>query len=493
MRLASFQITHFRSINDSGPIELSRITTILGRNDTGKSNLLRALHSLNPAEGPVSALSPIKNFPRHRRLSECTADTPVVHTRWRLEPQEQAELVRMLPRASGVSHVTAGRGYGPARWAGLEGLGDLSIDVGDAKGKIRKIVPAVKAAAEKLADELRAPLEQAADAFDGAMILNPDLLKWSEGAQLALAALRQALAAAGAELADKPAQMVTELEELSLSIVSDGPALARAKAWILERLPRFVFVDEYPALQGRQNIADYLSSEARDHLSSAQRSFGTLCRAAGLDPRELHALHERGDQATRNQLVNRAGAAMTAEIRRLWKDRPLKVRFNLDGDEFDTLVSDPGGAYEVEVGLDERSRGFQWFFAFHVAFFAGLRGEAGEQGDGGIVLLLDEPGLHLHPRSQADLLAHFEQDFAQQIVYTTHSPFMVPAGEKASVRIAQLEGGAGTTLSSRELAAIGGNARIGALFDLAQEPPAAAASAAAVTVTAEPAVAAAAA
>eukprot|EP01032_Pedospumella_encystans_P006830 gene6830-8191_t len=102
MRLASFQITHFRSINDSGPIELSRITTILGRNDTGKSNLLRALHSLNPAEGPVSALSPIKNFPRHRRLSECTADTPVVHTRWRLEPQEQAELVRLLPRASGV-------------------------------------------------------------------------------------------------------------------------------------------------------------------------------------------------------------------------------------------------------------------------------------------------------------------------------------------------------------------------------------------------------
>ena len=51
MRLASFQITHFRSINDSGPIELSRITTILGRNDTGKSNLLRALHSLTRPRG----------------------------------------------------------------------------------------------------------------------------------------------------------------------------------------------------------------------------------------------------------------------------------------------------------------------------------------------------------------------------------------------------------------------------------------------------------
>jgi recombinational DNA repair ATPase RecF len=53
MRLASFQITNFRSINDSGPIDSPQITAILGRNDSGKSNLLRALHSLNPAEGLV--------------------------------------------------------------------------------------------------------------------------------------------------------------------------------------------------------------------------------------------------------------------------------------------------------------------------------------------------------------------------------------------------------------------------------------------------------
>lgn len=58
------------------------------------------------------------------------------------------------------------------------------------------------------------------------------------------------------------------------------------------------------------------------------------------------------------------------------------------------------------------------------------------------------------------------------------------------MRIAQLEGGAGTTLSSRELAAIAGNARIGALFDLEQEPPVAVAESAAATVPAEPAVAA---
>src|SRR5687767_14094003 len=126
MRLASFQITNFRSINDSGSIDSTQLTAILGRNDSGKSNLLRALHSLNPAEG-ITELSPIKDFPRHRRLEEGQADTPVIATRWALDEGEWAELAEMLPRAANVRHVTAGRGYGTARWTGLEGLAELSL------------------------------------------------------------------------------------------------------------------------------------------------------------------------------------------------------------------------------------------------------------------------------------------------------------------------------------------------------------------------------
>jgi len=442
MRLASFQITNFRSINDSGSINTPQITAILGRNDSGKSNLLRALHSLNPAEG-LAELSPIKDFPRHRRLEECQDDTPVVATRWALEDSERAELAQMLPRAANVRHVTAGRGYGTARWSGLEGLGDLSLDVSDIKGKVRKIVPAVKAAAEKLADDARATLEQAADAFDAAMILSPDYIRWSTGAVAALQLLRKAMAAADAELSDKQEQMLAELEDVARSIANDTPALAMAKEWVLQKLPRFIYVDEYPALPGRQNIAEHLARKGWGQAAPEQRNFEKLCKVAGLDPQQLQDLLEKNDQATRNQLANRAGSVVTAEIRRLWKDRELKVRFNLDGPYMDTLVSDPSGAYDVEVNLDERSRGFQWFFSFYVAFAADTKGA------GDAVLLLDEPGLHLHARSQADLLAHFEQDFANQIIYTTHSPFMVPVHRPDAVRTTSTSEAAGTTVSNK--------------------------------------------
>jgi predicted ATPase len=442
MRLASFQITNFRSINDSGPIDSTQITAILGRNDSGKSNLLRALHSLNPAEG-LRELSPIKDFPRHRRLEECQGDTPVVSTRWALDDSERAELTQILPRAANVRHVTAGRGYGTARWTGLDGLGDLSLDVSDIKGKVRKIVPAAKAAAEKVAEDARAMLEQEADAFDAAMILSPDYIKWSEGAVKALQALRKALAAADAELSDKQEQMLVELEDMARAIANDTPALARAKQWVLEKLPRFICVDEYPALPGRQNIADYLVRKGWGQTTPGQQSFEKLCKVAGLDPQQLQDLLEKNDQATRNQLANRAGSVVTSEIRRVWKDRELKVRFNLDGPFMDTLVSDPNGAYEVEVNLDERSRGFQWFFSFYITFFADTKGA------GDAILLLDEPGLHLHARSQTDLLAHFEQDFGNQIIYTTHSPFMVPTHRLDAVRTASMSEATGTTVSNK--------------------------------------------
>jgi predicted ATP-dependent endonuclease of OLD family len=56
-----------------------------------------------------------------------------------------------------------------------------------------------------------------------------------------------------------------------------------------------------------------------------------------------------------------------------------------------------------------------------------------------VVLLLDEPGLTLHGKAQADLLRYFKEKLApyHQIIYSTHSPFMVPADDLASVRIVQ--------------------------------------------------------
>ena len=72
---------------------------------------------------------------------------------------------------------------------------------------------------------------------------------------------------------------------------------------------------------------------------------------------------------------------------------------------------------------DARSSGFQWFFSFYLVFLV----ESGE-GHKDAMLLLDEPGLHLHPTGQQELIAFFETlSEKSQIIYTTHSPFLIDA------------------------------------------------------------------
>jgi predicted ATP-dependent endonuclease of OLD family len=110
VKLKQFHIYNYRSINGSGPVDVGKITSLVGRNESGKTNLLLALHSLNPPGGPKD-LSSIKDFPRHRRLSECTDDTPVVETTWELSENEQKTLHAIFPRSKGITQVRIGRHY----------------------------------------------------------------------------------------------------------------------------------------------------------------------------------------------------------------------------------------------------------------------------------------------------------------------------------------------------------------------------------------------
>lgn len=443
MKLKQFRIQNYRSITDSGLIHVGQLTSLLGRNESGKSNLLRALHSLNPSDG-FKTLSKVKDFPRHRRLEECSDTTPVVATLWELDDADRTELVKLWARGGTATAVRIGRAYGDRRTVGFDGVSAQEFDAAAIKSKVRKIVPAVKAKAAKLNEQVRTVLEAAADKFDADVAPSADALAWANKAKPALAALRQAMATADAELTDTQDAHVVELEDLANTIAGDIEGEKNAREWAIAQMPVFMYLEEYPELNGRQNIAEFLQRKEQSQQTPADVNFEKMCKVAGLRPEELQRLLGQKEHETRNQLANRASAVITSEIRRLWKDRPLKVRFDTDAEHINTFVSDPNATFDVEVNLNERSRGFQWFFSFYVTFAADTKGGAAEDA----ILLLDEPGLYLHAKSQRDLLNHFEADFKNQILYTTHSPFMVPTHRLDTVRTVSIAEEVGTTVSN---------------------------------------------
>ncbi|BBG69033.1 AAA family ATPase [Serratia marcescens] len=445
MKLESFRVQNFRSIFDSGLITTDKLTAILGRNESGKTNLLLALESLNPASG-FSELNSIKNFPRNRKLSDCTSDTPVVESNWILTKEELEKLAEIYPRASNITSVSISRNYnGNIRYFGFHGLNAFTYDAPKIKKEIRTIIAQIDIFFEREENNTeanQAELKLIKDVCSAMLPIPERALGWSAKAKGKPPELRKLLLKNNIELKDSSESALDEIEDILEEIISDDAKQAEARKWIKSKLPIFVMVDEYPELNGHQNMAEYMQRKQQGNMSKADINFEKLCKVAGIDPAELSANKNNSD--LRNQLVNRASAVVTQEIRRLWKDKPLKIRFNVDNDHFDTYVSDTNHSYDVDVNLDERSRGFKWFFSFYITFFADTKGGNAENA----IILLDEPGLYLHAKSQTDLLNHLSNDFANQIIYTTHSPFLVPIKSIADVKTVSINEDKGTTVTN---------------------------------------------
>jgi predicted ATPase len=438
MELIKFQITNFRSINDSGEITVAKLTSLVGRNESGKSNLLLALSTLNPPGG-CKPLNAIKDFPRGRRLEECQPDTPVVRTHWKLSPAESAALAKTL-RGYGqaITEVTVGRGYAPTRWVGLT-ITRPVVERDEVESVIRQLGSALTPRIAALDDPNKANSDAALKRLEAIVEKLGDQNAWAAEATAAAAGLRARLGEGAVPLGEDQDKLLATLESKAILIAGYDKAAGAARAQIVPWLPTFIYVSDFPELYGHQNLDQFNTQRGKDPArKEAEDNFEKMAKVAGFNPQELHKLRE--DHEARNQLLNRAGAVVTQEIRRLWKDRPLKVRYHLDGPYLDTLISDPNAVYDVEVNLDERSRGFRWFFAFYITFAADT---AGGNADGAI-LLLDEPGLYLHAMSQGDLLKHLRTDYKNQIIYTTHSPFMVPSDAIDIVRTVNIDADKGT-------------------------------------------------
>jgi predicted ATP-dependent endonuclease of OLD family len=69
---------------------------------------------------------------------------------------------------------------------------------------------------------------------------------------------------------------------------------------------------------------------------------------------------------------------------------------------------------------------------------------------GNSILLLDNPGLQLHPSGQKDLLSTLEELSNQnQIIYTTHSPYLLNIEHLENVRLVERERDTGTIINEK--------------------------------------------
>lgn len=206
--------------------------------------------------------------------------------------------------------------------------------------------------------------------------------------------------------------------------------------YIAPRLPRFWYFDEYHELPSRVSVDAIRQNTIKGDLTRKQLDTAkALFELAVIDVEELANASSFESfiaelEATSNEI--------TDQIFEYWSTNSnLEIEFKIESIHrhnqqpekiLDIRVKNK--RHRITLPLKNRSKGFNWFFSF-IVWFSKIQDEQ----DKNFVLLLDEPGLNLHASAQADLL-RFISDLSDnyQIVYSTHSPFMVKSDALHQVR-----------------------------------------------------------
>lgn len=128
-------------------------------------------------------------------------------------------------------------------------------------------------------------------------------------------------------------------------------------------------------------------------------------------------------------LLNRISEKATSYIREAWKDhKDLSIKLEPNGPSITISISDA----ETGFSFEQRSDGFKRFTTFLLLVAARVRTNDIEN----TLLLLDEPEISLHPsgiRNMRDELFRIAQ--TNYVVIATHSPFMIDRDEFSRNRI----------------------------------------------------------
>lgn len=404
MKLVGAQVINYRSIFDSGWVEVGQVCCLVGKNESGKTNFLRALERLNPADPTRGEFDLTDDYPRPRLTTvereHQPGDLPVVVTAgYELTAAEVARFAELFGVDAVSGPIRSSKTYDNKKsW-------DFEIDQA-------RVV-------SHLADN--AGLPQAIDK-----------------AARAAGTIAELLAVLDEHATDTAAATLAQSINAWPGADIEREIIRHLAAWE----PPYLYFGDYSMMPGRVSVPALKLKLDSGELDRADRTFVALLERAGAG---LHQFETEADYERNKARLEGAGLEISAELYALWKqNKSSKIVFDKSGADPNApaplnqginLHVRVEGRHGNSVPVDQRSHGFIWFFSFLVYFGEIKRQYNNRQ----LVLLLDEPGLALHALAQADFLEVIEERLAtdHQVLYTTHSPFMVDSSRLDRVRLVE--------------------------------------------------------
>ncbi len=401
MRVTKFRIKNYKSIKDSGDCYLdSKITILAGRNEAGKTAIVEALGDFSIdreiREGAIPIHDKSLNPEIELSIELDKEDLNKIVEEFKPENLEEDKVSLVVKKVYPKKYTVSD--------------GSISLFIQGKKESVKEISKSIKTFEEKLANfpidkssvkDLRQPLD-----------LKNYEPKFKEGVTKE----------EQNKISEEIKKIIPHIEKLN----SVKQSQTRFEDFVKSNfIPNFILFTTFEDV-----LPDQIAiSQAKDNplikdlslISSLD--FDRIQPSAPPDEREKHR--------------ERVNIKFTDEYIQFWTQDHSNLYFWWDSNNIYFRIKEGGELYKPAI----RSKGRQW----HLAYYTRVTARSVESKNN--IILIDEPGLFLHAKAQKDILQKLEEcAHRTQIVYTTHSPYLIPSGNLNRVRLVIKYENAGTKI-----------------------------------------------
>lgn len=424
MKIEKVRVQNFCSIKDSNEVNIDgKVTSLIGKNDNGKTNFLKALEFFNKeykyAKGDLCSYSEKEGIE--------AKDIEMITIWFGITDKDKIKLKELMGNIPKKNELKITKYFD----------NHYDIEIGDFKAE--HLVPAPKKDIEEIISAIKSPVNVLSGKIQPHIQRYPPFASSNPQYEQFIGAflstdfddesnMDQAFSTLYSNLRSLPNQdapiqedidiCIEQLEKLKEDLTANDQE--DIKEEILGMIPIFIYFDSVDLLRDSITIKEYLANKPN------YKTFTNLFEVSNLDIDELgeKQFYERRFD------TDKASANITGMVNESWKQEDVTVNIGYDGGNLFVYIEDKVGAHDPP---SKRSDGFQWYLSFYTNFMAGTNGEFKNA-----ILLLDNPGVLLHPSGQKNLLDLLDKIAeSNQVIFTTHSPFLIDRNHIDRIRIVE--------------------------------------------------------
>lgn len=300
MKAVRFRVQNFRSVDDSGWISLERVTAFVGRNESGKTSLLKALHKFNPAT--LESYDTQREFPRDRYTRDYVAkgseggEWPVCSVEFEIPKSLQTEISQLLEQSQEPPSKTILTRYydGSLIFEYVPSVDERSLGPDPILTALDRFARSVRRMGTPAEDQeettatLRGELAEWATGWKD-KLKNVVDLRSDEGGMILNKIRREIESQSVPQIADIVEAFQDAIEPI-LNAAGEESTIDRINALIQKNLPVLIYFENYGILDSAIWLSRFLRDLEENATSPHVRTISAMFSHVGLDPKQIKDL-----------------------------------------------------------------------------------------------------------------------------------------------------------------------------------------------------------